>query len=179
MLPTREITKRIITIFLSTCLFTSAFAQHTITGKVVSDADGTALEMTTIRLFRYANNDSTLVQGAQTGMEGTYVLSGIAAGEYKLYISNVGFKEQSKYIRVAAKDVTVPTVRLKEDVQALSEVQVQGHAAEMIVKGDTIEYNAAAYKVGENAMVEDLLKKMNGVTVDKEGNVTGAQSRCR
>ncbi len=157
---------------MSTCLFTSAFAQHTITGKVVSDADGTALEMTTIRLFRYANNDSTLVQGAQTGMEGTYVLSGIAAGEYKLYISNVGFKEQSKYIRVAAKDVTVPTVRLKEDVQALSEVQVQGHAAEMIVKGDTIEYNTAAYKVGENAMVEDLLKKMNGVTVDKEGNVT-------
>lgn len=29
----------------------------------------------------------------------------------------------------------------------------------MTVKGDTIEYNTSAYKVGENAMVEDLLKK--------------------
>ena len=42
----------------------------------------------------------------------------------------------------------------------------------MTVKGDTIEYNTAAYKVNENAMVEDLLKKMNGVQVDQQGNVT-------
>ncbi len=147
-------------------------AQYNVTGKVVSATDGSVLEMTTIRLFRYADNDSTLVQGAQTDMDGTFVLHGIASGNYKLYISNIGFKEQSKSIRITDGDYTLPTVKLQEDIQALKEVQVQGHAAEMTVKGDTIEYNTAAYKVSENAMVEDLLKKMNGVTVDKEGNVT-------
>lgn len=141
-------------------------------GKVLSDTDGSVLEMTTIRLFRYTGSDSTLVQGAQTGLDGTFELVNIPNGNYKLIVSNVGFKETSKPIRVADKDLSVPTIRMKEDVQALKEIQVQGHAAEMIVKGDTIEYNTAAYKVGENAMVEDLLKKMNGVTVDKEGNVT-------
>ncbi|MBO4454050.1 MAG: outer membrane beta-barrel protein [Paludibacteraceae bacterium] len=147
-------------------------AQYSISGKVVSATDGSVLEMTTIRLFRYSASDSVLVQGAQTGMDGTFLLYDIPNGQYRIYISNIGFKEQSKSVRIADDDYTLPTVRLQEDVQALKEVQVQGHAAEMTVKGDTIEYNTAAYKVSENAMVEDLLKKMNGVTVDKEGNVT-------
>ncbi len=150
---------------------------YEIVGKVVSNTDGSALEMSTIRLFRYSGADSALVQGAQTDDEGQYTLRGIAAGQYKLYISNIGYKEQALNVNVSvrtAKDnvLTIKTVRLQEDVLALQEVSVQGHAAEMTVKGDTIEYNTSAYKVGENAMVEDLLKKMNGVTVDRQGNVT-------
>jgi hypothetical protein len=69
-------------------------------------------------------------------------------------------------------NLDVPTIRLTEQVQHLAEVSVQGKAAEMTVKGDTIEYNTAAYQVSENANVEELLKKMNGVEVDKEGKVT-------
>lgn len=58
----------------------------------------------------------------------------------------------------------------KEDF-TIQEVTVTGKAAEMTVRGDTIEYNTSAYKVQDGAMVEDLLKKMNGVEVDKDGNV--------
>ena len=157
---------------LYTVLCTPLFAQHSVSGRVVSASDGSVLEMTTVRLFRYAGTDSTLVQGAQTGLDGSFALHSIANGEYRLYVSNVGFRELSRAVRIKGADVALGTLRLEEDVQALQEVQVQGHAAEMTVKGDTIEYNTAAYKVGENAMVEDLLKKMNGVTVDSEGNVT-------
>ena len=156
-------------LFLLTVLPLSAFD---ITGRVVSATDNTVLEMTTIRLFRYTDTDSIFVQGAQTGIDGSFTLRNIANGEYKLFVSNVGFVEQNKSVRVAGRDVAIGTFRLNEDIKALAEIQVQGHAAEMIVKGDTIEYNTAAYNVGENAMVEDLLKKMNGVTVDAEGNVT-------
>lgn len=141
-------------------------------GKVVNATDGSIIEMATIRLFSYNGKDSTLVQGAQTDMEGEYWLDKILPGKYKLYISSIGFSEQSVSISVGDATLQVKTIRLKEDIQALSEVDVKGKAAEMTVKGDTIEYNTAAYKVGENAMVEDLLKKMNGVEVDKEGNVT-------
>ena len=89
-----------------------------------------------------------------------------------MIVNNIGFKEQVVSVTVEGKDVSMKTLRLREDVQHLAEVQVQGKAAEMTVKGDTIEYNTAAYKVNENAMVEDLLKKMNGVQVDQQGNVT-------
>lgn len=142
------------------------------------DADGgSPLEMSTIRLFRYADTDSVLVQGAQTDQNGKYTLRNIAEGQYKLFISMIGYREQALNISVNPKSVTdntyqVRTARLQEDITALQEVRVRGYSAEMTVKGDTIEYNTAAYKVGENAMVEDLLKKMNGVTVDQQGNVT-------
>ncbi|MGN0235574.1 MAG: outer membrane beta-barrel protein [Paludibacteraceae bacterium] len=160
-------------LFLALCACTvSAAAQYTVSGKVVSATDGSQLEMTTVRLFQYHGTDSTLVQGAQTDFDGEYYLTNIRNGEYKLFVSNIGYKEQVVAISVEGKDLSVKTIRLREDVQHLAEVQVQGHAAEMTVKGDTIEYNTAAYKVADNAMVEDLLKKMNGVQVDQQGNVT-------
>lgn len=144
---------------------------HSIIGKVVNQTTGEVVDMATVRLFSYHGADSTLVQGLQTDMQGAFKLSA-KDGQYAIIISSVGFLPTKVKCTVSGKDVTLRNIQLKEDVLALGEVQVQGHAAEMTVKGDTIEYNTSAYKVGENAMVEDLLKKMNGVTVDKEGNVT-------
>jgi hypothetical protein len=40
------------------------------------------------------------------------------------------------------------------------------------VRNDTIEYDAASYKMTENAVVEDLLKKLPGAEVDKDGKIT-------
>lgn len=145
---------------------------HKVTGTVVNATDGAVVEMATIRLFSYTGTDSTLVQGAQTDLDGVFRLTSVPRGDYRLVVSSVGFIGQTLSVKVAREDVVVPTIKLKEDVQVLSEVKVQGHAAEMTVKGDTIEYNTAAYKVQEGAMVEELLKKMNGVEVDKEGKVT-------
>ena len=146
-------------------------AQHSVSGKVVNK-DGAGIEVATVRLFSHHGQDSTLVQGAQTSLEGTFTLHGIANGSYLLWISNVGYKAKKIAVKVQGKDAALGNIRLEDDVQALSEVRVQGHAAEMVVRGDTIEYNTTAYQMGENAMVEDLLKKMNGITVDSEGNVT-------
>lgn len=158
----------ILLTFVSSLLFAQ---QYNIVGRVVSQTDGQGIEMATVRLFSYKSKDSILVQGAQTDLDGYYALTNIKQGTYKLYISSVGYKEQSRQLTVTDTDLSVPVFRLKEDIQALAEVSVQGHAAEMTVKGDTLEYNTAAYQVGENAMVEDLLKKMNGIEVDTEGNV--------
>lgn len=157
--------------------FSSAiYAQHTLSGTVLSRHDGAPIEMATIRLFSYTltpqGNDSTLVQGAQTTYDGLFVLTNIPQGKYRLLISSVGYVDIVKEIEMPNQNLDIPTIRLHEQVQHLTEVNVQGRAAEMTVKGDTIEYNTAAYQVAENAMVEDLLKKMNGVDVDKEGNVT-------
>ena len=148
------------------------YAQHTISGRVVNKQSGEVVEMATIRLFSYSGKDSTLIQGAQTDFDGNYRLSGIHDGQYKLRISSIGFKEITQAVNVSGQDVQVKTVRLEETVQHLAEVEVTGKAAEMTVKGDTLEYNTAAYKTQETDMVEDLLKKMNGVQVDSEGNIT-------
>ena len=160
-------------------------AQHTLSGTILSKTDNAPVEMATVRLFQYQHIpntidpntgkntiDSTLIQGAQTAYDGRFILNNIPAGKYKLIISSVGFAERTQEIQMPNKHLDLPTIHLHEQVQHLAEVSIQGHAAEMTVKGDTIEYNTAAYQVSETATVEELLKKMNGVEVDKEGKVT-------
>ena len=147
-------------------------AQKTVSGTILSKTDGQPIEMATVRLFIYNGTDSTLVQGAQTYYDGLFILSNIREGKYRLIVSSIGYNEHSQWIEMKNSDIDIPAIRLVEQVQELAEVSVQGKAAEMTVKGDTIEYNTAAYQVSETATVEELLKKMNGVEVDKEGNVT-------
>ncbi|MCQ2335053.1 MAG: outer membrane beta-barrel protein [Paludibacteraceae bacterium] len=158
------------------CLFISLptllWAQtHTVQGRVVNKENGELLEMTAVRVFRYAAGDSTLITGGQTDQNGAFHLR-VEPGKYALIISNVGYFPTKVPFSVTNQDVNLKSIALKEDVQALGEVQVRGTAAEMTVRGDTLEYNASAYKVNENAMVEDLLKKMSGVEVSSDGSVT-------
>lgn len=180
--------KKITVILLLFVVAMTAMAQKTLSGTIVSKTDGMPIEMATVRLFAYPKlnmpappagmpapgnlPDSILVQGAQTYDDGLFILSNIRPGKYKLIISSVGFNEHTQWVEMKQEDLDLPKIRLTEQVQHLAEVSVQGRAAEMTVKGDTIEYNTAAYQVAENANVEDLLKKMNGVEVDKEGKVT-------
>ena len=164
--------KRIALIIILFVMALSVMAQKTLSGTILSKTDGQPVHMATVRLFEYNVADSTLVQGAQTYDDGLFILSNIRPGKYKLIVSSVGFNESTQWVEMKNVDLDLPTIRLVEQVQHLAEVSVQGKAAEMTVKGDTIEYNTAAYQVSETATVEELLKKMNGVEVDKEGNVT-------
>ena len=180
--------KRITTLCILITLLANAtsymLAQHTLSGTILSKTDNAPVEMATVRLFSYhrtpgihpdtgqALMDSTLVQGAQTTYDGMFLLHNIPEGKYRLIISSVGFATLAKEIQMPNQHLDIPVIRLVEEVQHLAEVSVQGKAAEMTVKGDTIEYNTAAYQVSETATVEELLKKMNGVEVDKEGKVT-------
>ena len=150
----------------------AVMAQKTLSGTILSKTDGQPIEMATVRLFTYNATDSTLIQGAQTYYDGLFILSNIRSGKYRLIVSSVGYNEYSQWVEMKHSDIDLPAIRLVEQVQELAEVSVKGRAAEMTVKGDTIEYNTAAYQVSETATVEELLKKMNGVEVDKEGNVT-------
>ncbi|MBR5328164.1 MAG: outer membrane beta-barrel protein [Paludibacteraceae bacterium] len=159
----------ILTLFV---MAMTAMAQKSIFGVVVSKTDASPVELATVRLFSYRGTDSTMVQGTQAYLDGSFALKNISAGKYKLIISAVGFGDHTQWVEMKAQDIRLGNIRMQEQVHHLDEVSVQGHAAEMTVKGDTIEYNTAAYQVAENANVEDLLKKMNGVEVDKEGKVT-------
>lgn len=165
--------RRLFYVFLlCVCCPYSFGATYMIRGRVLNEQNAEVIEMATIRLFSYTATDSTLVQGVQTDMDGRFTLESIASGTYRLIVSSVGYRSQCIAVRVQNSDVRLRTIRLSEAVQRLGEVQVTGHAAELTVRGDTIEYNTSAYRTNENDMVEDLLKKMSGVQVDADGKVT-------
>jgi hypothetical protein len=54
----------------------------------------------------------------------------------------------------------------------LKEVLIKGTVAAIKIKGDTTEYNAKAFVIQPNSKVEDLLKQLPGIQVDKDGKIT-------
>lgn len=153
-------------------LFFTTFlsAQHSIQSTVLDSKNNLAIEMATVRLLRLP--DSTLVQGTQTNIKGDFILSKIKPGKYIIKISLMGYTNFTREITVDKKDLILKSILITEDVKLLKEIEVKGTAAQMVVKGDTLEYNATAFKTQENAVVEDLLKRLPGVEISQEGKIT-------
>ncbi len=148
--------------------FLGLSAQHSVRSTVVSKSTDQVVEMATVRLL--AVKDSSLITGVQTDMEGRFVLQSVLTGEYLLKVSSIGFVEYNLPLKVV-KDTVLATIRLGDDVQLLSELEVVGVATQMQVKGDTLEYNATTFKTSENAVVEELLGKMPGVEITSDGKI--------
>ena len=145
-------------------------AQNSIQSTVFDSKNGEALEMATVRLLN--STDSSLVQGSRTNNQGSFILLKVKPGNYKLVVSMVGYSEYRVNIKMDRKDLILKNIQMVENAHVLKEVQIKGVAAQMVVKGDTSEYNAAAFKTQQNAVVEDLLKRLPGVEVTTDGKIT-------
>lgn len=152
-------------------LSTKVFAQQgdRITGKIVESKTNLPLEYAGIVLSN--KTDSTKKVGVVTNKDGEFVFTSVANGDYKIKISVIGYNAITKNITISGKPYNMGTLKLEEDAISLKDVAVNGRFATATVKKDTIEFNADAYKTKPNAAVEDLLKKLPGVTVDKDGSI--------
>jgi len=160
----------LILIFTFLLTSISTMAQHSIQGKVLDKKDEGAIESATIRLLHA--KDSLYLQSCQTLSDGSFRLDKVQNGDYLVEYRFMGYKNAYRTITLANKSVILKTVFLEGIDKLLGEVEVTGKIAQMSVKNDTIEYNAAAFKTPENAPVEDLLKKLPGVVVDEDGKIT-------
>lgn len=121
---------------------------------------------------KLAKPDGTLVAGAVTNDKGQYLLKDIPTGTYRLNVSFIGYKAQNFTITLPKKsgNFKVSDVLLKENATMMQETVVEGKMAEMTVVDDTVMYNADAFKLPDGAVVEDLIKKLPGITIDDDGN---------
>ncbi|MFZ4741190.1 MAG: outer membrane beta-barrel protein [Bacteroidales bacterium] len=152
------------------CFNFYALSQHSIQSTVFDSKNGQPIEMGNVRLIK--TSDSTFVQGTQTDSKGSFNLSKIKSGNYTLIISFLGYNDYKKNLTVESKNLILKNIQLIENAVLLGEVEVKGTAAQMVVKGDTTEFNANAFKTTQNAVVEDLLKRLPGVVVSTEGKIT-------
>lgn len=137
--------------------------------------DGTAatrtpLDEATVSVMQ--SSDSTLVSFGTTSSTGYFEIKGLGYGSYYLLVSYQGFSTLKKTFQLSAAAPLADLGELKLNTQykTLDEVVVQD-VAPIKIKGDTVEYNANSFKTKPNANVEDLLKKLPGVQVDKDGTV--------
>ncbi len=127
--------------------------------------------MATVNLLNA--KDSSFVVGDISDLKGNFNLKA-PKGNYIVKVFYLGYKPfyQTVSTTGSTSNVVMGKLPLITDEYLLKEAVVVGKAAEIVVKNDTVEYNASSYKTEENAVVEDLLKKLPGVDVDKEGKIT-------
>ncbi|HTF18828.1 MAG TPA: outer membrane beta-barrel protein [Chryseolinea sp.] len=163
-----------LVIFISS----SALAQKMNIQGQVADSLGSPLPGATVILLK--PSDSTLVNFGITNAKGAFILNGLSRSRYLLKITFVGQRTYSATVDppIEGGDVQLGIIRMREAKTQLDEVVVQD-VVPVVVKKDTIEYNATAFKTNPNAVVEDLLKKLPGVEVDNDGNITAQGEQVR
>lgn len=162
----------VLTIVLLITACWSSFSQGTLKGKIIDSLSKSPLGLATVTVFKAA--DTTII---------TYRLSN-PGGEFKL--PNLPFDLNSRVVisysgySVFRKEFTIDaatpildlgTITMMTDSKSLDEVLVIAERPPVVIKKDTIEFNASAFKTLPNALVEDLLKKLPGVQVDRDGNI--------
>ncbi len=122
-----------------------------------------------------AKNDTLITNFTLTDTTGVARITKVTRGTYVLTVEMLGYKTYNKehYFSFGwDKDsVDLGTVRLAEDAQMLDAAHVSAIGNPIEIRQDTIIFNAASFQMGQNQMLEDLLKRMPGMEVSKDGTV--------
>ncbi len=155
------------------CAF-SIFAQNkviTVSGRVVESDSKEPAAQATVQLLSLP--DSAYAAGIASSNQGWFTLPKVKAGKYVLKISYIGFQTKIVPVQLTANvpDKKMGNIELQPDAVMLKEAVVTAEAPQVTVKEDTLEYNSAAYRTPEGAMLEELVKKLPGAEIDDDGNV--------
>lgn len=161
----------LITLF-TLLLSAGAWAQnaYTLKGKVFENDTKEPVIGAAVRLL--TPNDSTYVRGASSGRDGSFTLKQVAPGSYILHINFMGFEPIYERVEVRDVDLQLGEFRLSEAVTRLNILEVTAQANPVTVKKDTIQFNANAFRVRKGANLEELIKRIPGMEVDEEGNIS-------
>lgn len=118
-------------------------------------------------------SDSSLVSFTMTDSKGRFEVTGLANGEYRLLTTHISYHNSSRYFTIDDnhKQLNLGNIVMNDVTRVLSEVVVTAEAPPVTLIGDTVQYNAGSFKTIPNATVEQLLKKMPGIKVEKDGTV--------
>ncbi len=107
-----------------------------------------------------------------TNDKGQATLEKLASGEYVLKAELLGYKALSRDVKVEKEPIDLGVLKMDPDTEMLEAARVSDVGNPIVIKKDTIEYNASSFKTTDNDMLEQLLKKLPGVEVAEDGSIT-------
>ena len=165
--------KKVLLITLSGFIWISAIAQKSgnVKGIVFDTIAKQPVAAATITVLQ--RSDSSLVTFTMTDRRGEFSLANVPYGDYRLLVTHVNYHNVNKFFTIndANNNVDFRNVEVSDKNKVLEEVVVMAEAPPVTLIGDTVQYNAGSFKTKPNAVVEDLLKKMPGIQVEKDGTV--------
>lgn len=146
--------------------FTSQAQQ--ITGRMFDSSNMKPVSNAVIMLL--TPKDSLLHSFTRTAKDGTFSLGPVTAGSFIFSATHPYFADYLDDVNVGAGGLQLNTIGFLSKSKVLQEVIIRSGGA-MKIKGDTVSYTADSFKVSANANVEELLKKLPGIQVDKNGEI--------
>lgn len=159
--------KRIILLPLI-ILVNFAFAQKAIEGSVLNTDDAKALHNASIVIL---DTDSIMRHFARADESGKFAIENIKTGSYILLISYPKFITYSQPLALQENNVKLGAIQLQSESNLIEEIVVT-RSMPIKMKGDTLEYNAGSFETEKNAKLEDLLRRLPGLTVSPSGEIT-------
>lgn len=145
-----------------------SYSQSNITGSVKDTIEKVNIPNAVAAILR--KSDSVLIKFARTDASGNFSIKNVSPGTYVLLITHPRFGEYVDEIEVKAADTRMGNIPLIPKSKLLQDIVIRS-GSPIRIKGDTVEYTADSFKVDANANVEELLKKMPGIQVDKNGQI--------
>ena len=161
--------KKFLTTILFTCLVVASYAQSgKVTMSVIDSQSKQAVIGAVVSIAPAAKLDDA--KHFTTGDNGKVVIPAQKYGDYKLTITFLGYDDLEMDLKINSANKDLGNVALTESTTKIDAVVKEVQAIRASQKGDTVSYNASAFKVASDADVEGLLKKMPGITI-KNGSV--------
>ena len=158
-------------LILSIAFVANAQVNGTVKGKLTDTTAKQPLAEATISVMLV--KDSSLVSFTLSDKKGIFQITNLDAGDYLLIISYTGFENFKKPFSITAekKAADLGEIALNKEYKTLAGVVVTD-VAPVRISGDTVSFKADAFKTKPNATTEDLLKKLPGVQVQKDGTIS-------
>jgi len=139
-----------------------------ITGSV-QDEHANPVEFASVVLMKEA--DSSMVAFTNTNRKGDFELTASYRAAYIVQISYLGYETIHQKIELGSIDLDLKMIQLQPGAQVLDVIEIKDFAIPMSFGKDTVQYNAAAFNVKPGEMAEDLLRKLPGIEVERDGSV--------
>lgn len=157
-------------LFIIVCLTIKTQAQSiAVSGSVKDTINNKGVYNAVVALLNA--KDSVLHTFTRTDVTGKFYFNNLKAGEYVLMTTHPYFADVVFPIVISQSETSLPVIELTSKSKLLEEVIVKT-GSPIKIKGDTTVYTADSFKVRAGANVEELLRKLPGIQVDKDGKIT-------
>lgn len=140
---------------------------------VVDSKTGEAIDFATVYLS--PQGDSTITNFAISGTDGNVVIDDVTQGKYELHAELVGYVPFKKTVDIRLsefeREKNLGRIQMEQSMEYIDAATVSAAGNPVVIKKDTVVFNAASYRTVENAMLADLLKKMPGIKVGSDGSI--------
>ena len=163
----------IILLGLLMCTLSAKAQQESLSGRIVDSENGEALVKATVQLYKATSGDTAFVAGALTNSQGNFSLAGVKRGDYLLRATYLGYKPLVTIVSVESSTRrSLGNLKMTSDAVVLSEAVVVANLPKMVIRDDTVVYNADAFRVPEGSAIEALVEMLPGAKIDDDGKIT-------